>query len=111
MIKFTLHCGRGHQFESWFPDGEDYESQARRGLVVCPECDSKQVRKAPMAPAVLAGRRRRRQEEPQEAPAATQPVAQRRIRAVIRAPRASCAGGRPASATHATTLPGTSVTS
>ena len=40
--------------------------------------------------------------------AATQPVAHRRIRAVIRAPRASCAAGRPASATHATTLCGAS---
>jgi hypothetical protein len=71
MIKFSLGCESGHTFESWFPGGEDYESQARRGLVVCPDCGSKQVRKAPMAPAVLAGRRRKRAEEP----SATQPVA------------------------------------
>src|SRR3984885_8961565 len=43
--------------------------------------------------------------------AATQPVARRRIRAVIRAARASCRDCRRASATQATTLPGTSVTS
>jgi hypothetical protein len=71
MIKFSLACDRGHTFESWFPGGEDYDSQVRRGLVVCPECDSKQVRKAPMAPAVLVGRRPKRAEEP----SATQPVA------------------------------------
>ena len=43
--------------------------------------------------------------------AATQPAAQRRILTVIRAPRASSTAGRPASATHATTLPGASLTS
>src|SRR5580700_10470033 len=43
--------------------------------------------------------------------AATQPVAQRRIRAVIGAPRASRVAGRPASGMHATTLSGASPTS
>ena len=71
MIKFTLACEREHEFESWFPDGAAYESQTRRGLVVCPDCTSKLVRKAPMAPAVLVGRRPKRAEEP----SATQPVA------------------------------------
>ena len=80
MIKFALSCERGHEFESWFPDGADYESQARRGLVVCPECNSPKVRKAPMAPAVLGARARRpdrRDEAPQPAQAAesTHPVA------------------------------------
>jgi hypothetical protein len=73
MIKFSLACDRGHTFESWFPDGAGYESQVRRGLVVCPDCNSKQVRKAPMAPAVLGGRRSRRPEA--DAPSETQPVA------------------------------------
>jgi hypothetical protein len=71
MIKFSLACDRGHTFESWFPDGAGYESQVRRGLVVCPDCNSQHVRKAPMAPAVLVGRRPRRPEPPSE----TQPVA------------------------------------
>src|ERR1700690_1728961 len=77
MIKFSLACDRGHTFESWFPGGEDYESQVRRGLVVCPDCDSKQVRKAPMAPAVLVGRRSRRPQETSETqpPSETRPVA------------------------------------
>jgi hypothetical protein len=90
MIKFSLACDRGHTFESWFPDGAGYESQVRRGLVVCPDCNSKQVRKAPMAPAVLAGRRSRRPEA--EAPSETQPVAllddrQRELRAALGALR------------------------
>jgi len=64
MIKFTLACEREHEFESWFPDGAAYESQTRRGLVVCPECNSQQVRKAPMSPAVMGARRPERGEEP-----------------------------------------------
>ncbi len=57
MIKFSLRCERGHEFESWFPDGGSYEEQVRRGFVQCVDCDSTRVTKAPMAPAVLGGRR------------------------------------------------------
>ena len=57
MIKFTLACEREHEFDSWFPDNASYEEQARRGFVVCPECNSHRVAKAPMAPAVLTRRR------------------------------------------------------
>jgi hypothetical protein len=57
MIKFTLACEREHTFDSWFPDNASYEEQARRGFVVCPECNSHRIAKAPMAPAVLTRRR------------------------------------------------------
>lgn len=57
MIKFALGCEQGHEFESWFPDGAAFETQARRGLVRCPHCNSKRIAKAPMAPAVLGSRR------------------------------------------------------
>jgi len=56
MIKFLLACERGHEFESWFPDSEAFETQARRGLVACPECDGRNIHKALMAPAVLGAR-------------------------------------------------------
>jgi hypothetical protein len=56
MIKFSLACESGHEFESWFPDGASYDEQARRGLVTCPECHSPRVAKAPMAPAVVTRR-------------------------------------------------------
>ena len=56
MIKFALVCERSHEFESWFPDGESYETQARRGLVQCAHCDSRSVSKAIMAPAVRLSR-------------------------------------------------------
>ncbi|MEM7700514.1 MAG: DUF1178 family protein [Pseudomonadota bacterium] len=52
MIVFDLHCEHGHRFEGWFGSSEDYESQLARGLVECPECGTKQISKAPMAPAV-----------------------------------------------------------
>lgn len=54
MIVFDLHCEHGHRFEGWFGSSEDYESQLALGLVECPECGTKQVSKAPMAPAVPA---------------------------------------------------------
>jgi len=57
MIKFSLACERGHAFESWFPDGESFEKQARRGLVQCAHCNSVKVQKALMAPAVHGTRR------------------------------------------------------
>lgn len=54
MIVFDLHCSEGHRFEGWFGSSSDYEDQAARGLVSCPECGSPEITKAPMAPAVSA---------------------------------------------------------
>ena len=50
MIKYALHCERGHGFESWFPDSAGYEKQRRRGLIDCPVCGSTTVDKQIMAP-------------------------------------------------------------
>ena len=58
MIKYSLVCDNDHEFESWFPGAEAYETQARRGFVECPVCQSKKVSKALMAPAVSTSRRR-----------------------------------------------------
>ena len=54
MIVFDLSCDQGHRFEGWFGSSGDFASQRERGLLCCPECDSPNVRKAPMAPAVGA---------------------------------------------------------
>jgi hypothetical protein len=59
MIRYALQCGEGHPFEAWFSGSEDYDRQAERGLVECPFCASRDVRKRIMAPAV----RSRRSEE------------------------------------------------
>lgn len=54
MIVFDLACGNAHAFEGWFRSSEDFASQLERGLLSCPLCDSAEVAKAPMAPAVAA---------------------------------------------------------
>ena len=50
MIRYTLGCERGHEFESWFANSAAYDRQAKRGLVTCPLCNSAKVEKAIMAP-------------------------------------------------------------
>lgn len=55
MIRYSLVCEDGHEFDSWFPDSAAYDEQARRGLVECPVCHSLQVRKSIMAPRLVRG--------------------------------------------------------
>lgn len=50
MIRYTLNCGKGHQFESWFQNSAAFDKQNKRGLVTCPVCGSAKVEKAIMAP-------------------------------------------------------------
>lgn len=57
MIRFSLTCEQSHEFEAWFRNGEDFETQKKRGFVECPSCGSHKVEKALMAPAVSTGRR------------------------------------------------------
>jgi hypothetical protein len=64
MIKYALACSAGHEFEGWFGSSADYDDQSARALVRCPACDSGEVRKQIMAPAV-AGTKRRGEAEPQ----------------------------------------------
>ena len=52
MIQFTLACGAGHKFDAWFRNAEAYDEQSARGVLTCPICNSSQVEKALMAPAV-----------------------------------------------------------
>ena len=52
MIKYALACEHGHDFEGWFGASADFDDQAARGLLDCPVCGSKAVRKQIMSPAV-----------------------------------------------------------
>lgn len=52
MIRYSLRCERGHDFESWFQSSSAYDSQHKRGLVACPICESTKVDKAIMAPRI-----------------------------------------------------------
>src|SRR5689334_23713966 len=59
MIRYTLICQQGHQFESWFQDSAAYDKQAKHGLVSCPNCGSAKVEKAIMAPRLSATAKKR----------------------------------------------------
>jgi hypothetical protein len=52
VIRYSLLCEHDHAFEAWFSSSDDYDDQAGRGLVECPYCASRTVRKAITAPAV-----------------------------------------------------------
>ena len=52
MICYQLVCKKSHSFEGWFRDSAAFDKQAKKGMLVCPTCNSKSVEKAPMAPAV-----------------------------------------------------------
>jgi hypothetical protein len=58
MIRFSLVCERDHEFEAWFRNSDDFDTQKKRGFVTCPACNSAKVEKALMAPAVSTGRRK-----------------------------------------------------
>jgi hypothetical protein len=57
MIRFALVCEHGHDFDAWFASGDAYDGQAEARAVICPDCGSSAVRKAPMAPAVKKRRK------------------------------------------------------
>ena len=52
MIRFSLHCDNGHEFEGWFRDSAAFDSQSASGHLSCPSCKSVRIEKAVMAPAV-----------------------------------------------------------
>jgi len=57
MIRYALVCEHGHEFEGWFGSSGDFDDQAARGLLECPFCDSKAVRKQIMAPSVVGAKK------------------------------------------------------
>jgi hypothetical protein len=58
LIRFTLNCDQDHEFEAWFRNNDDFDTQQKRGLVDCPQCGSRKVGKALMKPAVSTGRKK-----------------------------------------------------
>jgi hypothetical protein len=57
MIRYTLKCGAGHGFDSWFKDAAGFAALQAAGQVVCPVCGSSEVEKELMAPAVRPARK------------------------------------------------------
>jgi hypothetical protein len=58
MIRYALVCDHDHEFEGWFGASGDFDDQQARGLVECPVCASRAVRKQIMAPAVVGAKKR-----------------------------------------------------
>lgn len=52
MIRYSLRCDQGHEFEGWFRSARAFDAQNAAGQVACGFCGSAEVEKALMAPAV-----------------------------------------------------------
>jgi hypothetical protein len=52
VIKYSLVCDKAHAFDAWFASAAAFDEQKARGIVTCPMCNSADVGKALMAPAV-----------------------------------------------------------
>ena len=52
MIVYSLHCQNGHAFDGWFAGRAAFDEQAASGRLSCPLCESRDISKAPMAPAL-----------------------------------------------------------
>lgn len=59
MIRYALVCDFDHEFEGWFGASGDFDDQQARGLVECPICTSRAVRKQIMAPSVSGTKKQR----------------------------------------------------
>jgi hypothetical protein len=57
MIRYALACEHTHEFEGWFGSSADFDDQSARGLLECPLCASKAVKKQIMAPAVVGAKK------------------------------------------------------
>lgn len=56
MIKYTLKCGKGHEFESWFRDSPAFDALQGAGALSCAECGGTDISKSIMAPRVTTSR-------------------------------------------------------
>jgi hypothetical protein len=56
VIVYSLKCENSHEFDDWFSSIAAFDRQAAAGEVVCPECGSTRIEKAPMAPAVAGSK-------------------------------------------------------
>ena len=63
MIKYTLRCECEAEFEGWFPDSKAFTKQKKLGQIQCPMCDSSNVDKAIMAPAVKTSKKKETPED------------------------------------------------
>ena len=53
MIKYTLTCNNGHQFDSWFSNSESFDKLKKAKQVECAVCASTDIEKSLMAPGLV----------------------------------------------------------
>jgi hypothetical protein len=58
VIHYALCCAADHGFDAWFRDSAAFDLQAEQGLLSCPTCGDRRVRRALMAPALASARSR-----------------------------------------------------
>lgn len=52
MIRYSLICSKGHQFESWFASSDAYDTLEASGHLSCVVCGTSEVHKSLMAPSI-----------------------------------------------------------
>ncbi len=57
MIRYALTCEHKHEFEAWFSSSDDFKTQQQDHLVHCPYCNSAEITKQVMAPAVRGAKK------------------------------------------------------
>jgi hypothetical protein len=83
MIKYALACEQAHEFESWFPSSDAFETQRKRGFVSCPFCNSAKVEKQIMAPSVARTDKVPNAAAPEPQPMAVLSDRERELRAAL----------------------------
>lgn len=58
MIRYSLICDHGHEFEGWFSESADFDRQKESGFLSCPICSSLAISKTLMAPSVATARKK-----------------------------------------------------
>ena len=59
MIKYSLVCSHGHEFEGWFSTGDEYDRLEKSGHLTCAVCGDASISKTIMAPSVNSPKKRR----------------------------------------------------
>lgn len=72
MIRYSLKCAQGHDFDSWFRSSAAYDALSASGRVSCAVCGETRVAKALMAPAIGAAEPRAPAQPPAPPPAPVQ---------------------------------------
>ncbi|HEV2532325.1 DUF1178 family protein [Phenylobacterium sp.] len=57
MIRYALICEHAHDFEGWFGSSAAFDDQSAKGLIECPLCATRAVKKQIMAPAIAGARK------------------------------------------------------